>query len=309
MTITSSETGPARREPFQTVLWISGESGYGKSHLAALLEGLSASVFDTDQFVTDLPQWCPDPDVAHKAAASCPRDIGGFFDAMVAEKKAAYLAQLLLDPEHGIRVPSDLLVVVGYLPLVIQHRVIAALETRGVFVWVTMRSEQYDQMCGFAGCPLTSKGAPAAVSSYLQYLKEIFHVRQVVQALVPAGAAVIVASRGDEELLQFEGRNGWHFLQTDNGVYAGHYPGDSTDAVAQLEALREKGSDYFLLPNLAFWWLDTYPGLRHHLERCADCLHNGPYCRLYHLGQAPPGPLLRLWRWLTGVRRPRPAAL
>jgi hypothetical protein len=294
---------PLPGEPAQTILWISGESGYGKSHLAALLEGLSASVFDTDQFVAGLPQWCKDADVAHKAAASCPQDIGGFFEAMVAEKKASYIAQLLLDPEHGIRVSSELLVVVGYLPLIVQYKVIAALEARGVFVWVTMRSEQYDQLCGFAGCPLTTMGAPATVGHYLRYLNEVFHAHEVVRALVPPAATVVVVSRGDEELLQFEGRKGWHFPQTDNGVYAGHYPDDSTAAVAHLESLHRKGGQYFLLPNQAFWWLDSYPGLRRYLERCADCLHNGPHCRLYHLGQAPAGPLRRLWRWLKGARR------
>jgi hypothetical protein len=155
--------------------------------------------------------------------------------------------------------------------------------------------------------------APAAqpegteVNHHLYYQQVILHVREVVQASVPAAGVVIVVSKGDDQLLQFDGRTGWHFPQTADGVYAGHYPADSTGAVAHLEALRRQGGQYFLLPNQAFWWLDSYPGLRGHLEQCAEGIHLGQHCRLYRLGQAPLGLWRRAWRWLTVPRGNKPA--
>jgi hypothetical protein len=91
-------------------------------------------------------------------------------------------------------------------------------------------------------------------------------VRQIVEASVPANEAVIVASRGDDQLLTFAGRDGWHFPQDEGGVYAGYYPADSDDAIAQLERLRARGGGYFLLPKTSLWWLDHYRGLGSHLE-------------------------------------------
>jgi len=90
-------------------------------------------------------------------------------------------------------------------------------------------------------------------------------VREVVAEL-PADSAVIVASRGDEEILRFPGRRGLHFPQTSEGVYAGCYPADGAEVVAQLERLRAQGARWFLLPRTSLWWLDHYRELRAHLS-------------------------------------------
>lgn len=89
-------------------------------------------------------------------------------------------------------------------------------------------------------------------------------VRQLVAAL-PAEGAVIVASRGDDELLRFPAHDGWHFPQTPDGVYAGCYPQDGAAAVAELERLRARGGRWFLLPRTSLWWLEHYRELRAHL--------------------------------------------
>ena len=91
-------------------------------------------------------------------------------------------------------------------------------------------------------------------------------IRRTVQTRLPEGAGVGIVSRGDDELVQLEGRRGLHFPQRVDGVYAGYYPADSREAIAQLEELREKGGDYLVLPSTGFWWLDYYDGLRDHLE-------------------------------------------
>ncbi len=92
-------------------------------------------------------------------------------------------------------------------------------------------------------------------------------VRHAVHTTVPTGATVLVVSRGDDELIRFDGRRGSHFPQVAGGVYAGHYPADSGEAIGHLEQLRASGGDFLLIPDTGAWWLDHYSGLRDHLER------------------------------------------
>jgi GT2 family glycosyltransferase len=91
-------------------------------------------------------------------------------------------------------------------------------------------------------------------------------LRAMVEKSVPPDSSVLVASRGDDELLRFERRRGLHFPQADNGRYAGHHPADSEVAVAQLQDLREGGANFLCIPEASAWWLDHYTGLRTHLE-------------------------------------------
>ena len=98
------------------------------------------------------------------------------------------------------------------------------------------------------------------------YQQLIRRIRDAVRRALPRNATVIVVSRGDHELLNLYGRQGWHFPQTADGMYAGYYPGSSTAAIAQLEVLRAKGADFLLFPQTAFWWLDYYEEFKKHLE-------------------------------------------
>ena len=91
--------------------------------------------------------------------------------------------------------------------------------------------------------------------------------RDVVTRMAPEGATVLVVSKGDDELLRLERRRGWHFPQVAGGVWAGHHPGDSATAIAQLEELRARGADFIFFPFTSLWWLDHYEKLHHHLER------------------------------------------
>ena len=66
--------------------------------------------------------------------------------------------------------------------------------------------------------------------------------REFVVEAVPAGATVLVVSRGDDDLVSFDGRVGWHFPQAEDGVYAGHHPQDGDAAIRHLEELRTRGA-------------------------------------------------------------------
>jgi hypothetical protein len=113
-------------------------------------------------------------------------------------------------------------------------------------------------------------------------------VRELVGCLLDDGSTVLVVSKGDQELLAFESRRGWHFLRTADGKYAGHHPGDSAEAIADLEQLRREGAHYFLLPSTYFWWLDEYDALAQHLRSryrlVADCPDT---CLIYDLRGGP----------------------
>lgn len=98
------------------------------------------------------------------------------------------------------------------------------------------------------------------------YEQLVGRARRLVESSVPEGATVVVASRGDSELLRLDGRTGWHFPRNEQGVYAGHHPAGDFDAIAHLETARARGAAYLFFPATSLWWLDHYTGFRHHLE-------------------------------------------
>jgi hypothetical protein len=147
--------------------------------------------------------------------------------------------------------------------------------------------------------PAPAKAAPAEASPRLYYEQVIRHIREVVGRSLPAPATVAVVSKGDEELLKLDARQGWHFPRGENGIYAGYYPADSAAAIAHLEELREKGAHYLLFPQQAFWWFDSYADFGRHLKTRYHCVYQDAHCRIYHLREAPHGRLKRLWQWLS----------
>jgi GT2 family glycosyltransferase len=109
-------------------------------------------------------------------------------------------------------------------------------------------------------------------------------IRAVVDSTIPSDATVLVVSRGDEKLLELGGRRAWHFPQTKSGVYAGHYPADSTEAIALLEGLRARGSEFLLFPETSAWWLEHYAAFREHLESCYRVIaSDNATCQIFEL--------------------------
>jgi hypothetical protein len=87
---------------------------------------------------------------------------------------------------------------------------------------------------------------------------------------------VLVATRGDEDLLAFAGHRGWHFPRDEDGRYRGWYPEDDDAAIEHLEELRRAGADYLVLPAVALWWLSSYPGFGDHLRGCYGTVVDQP---------------------------------
>jgi GT2 family glycosyltransferase len=98
-----------------------------------------------------------------------------------------------------------------------------------------------------------------------RYEREARHLRDAVSAAVPSGATVLVVSRGDETLLELGDHRALHFPQGEDGSWSGHHPGDSAEAIGQLEALRDGGAGYLVVPATYSWWLNHYEGLQCHL--------------------------------------------
>jgi GT2 family glycosyltransferase len=116
----------------------------------------------------------------------------------------------------------------------------------------------------------------------------VVRIRAEVAASLPEDATILVVSRGDEEVLRLGPRTAWHFPQDDNGQYAGYYPATSEEAIAQLEALRERGGQYLLFPSTALWWLDHYAELGAYLEsNYRLVLREEEVCAVFMLEPAP----------------------
>lgn len=121
-------------------------------------------------------------------------------------------------------------------------------------------------------------------------------IRNIARATLPAGSRVLVLSKGDYRLVDLGGVEAWHFPQTPDGTYGGYHPPDSEVAIAHLEALRERGANYLLVPQSALWWLEYYEEFRRHLEsRYRLAVQDYDSCLIYSLRERPE----------EGRRRPR----
>jgi hypothetical protein len=119
-----------------------------------------------------------------------------------------------------------------------------------------------------------TKWVPYAKRSKHGYDALVQSVRQVVCKCVPAGATVLVMTKGDDQLLELNGRRGWHFPQRDDGAYPGHYPADSDACIAELERLRERGAEFLVIPETSRWWLEHYTRFAEHLDKNYRALGN-----------------------------------
>ncbi len=109
-------------------------------------------------------------------------------------------------------------------------------------------------------------------------------VREIVEAVLPPNANVLVVSKGDPDLLELGGRKAMHFPQGDDGHFAGEYPADDAGAIAALESPRARQAEFLVFPETAQWWLDHYADFRRHLEsNCRRVLADERICTIFDL--------------------------
>jgi glutamate-1-semialdehyde 2,1-aminomutase len=120
-----------------------------------------------------------------------------------------------------------------------------------------------------------------------EYEQLIRQIRKMALSALPADSTVLVASKGDDELVKLDCHTVWHFPTGADGSYAGHHPADSEWAIEHLEQARARGADYLVLPATLFWWLEHYPEFAHHLSDRYPLVVDDDACAVFALGPRP----------------------
>lgn len=140
------------------------------------------------------------------------------------------------------------------------------------------------ELMGTLGAVL-SRHAPGAPAS-IYHRRLVGQVRHLVEANVPAGARTLVATYGDSAMLNLGERPTEVFPQSPSGAMADYTVIDGTEAVAQLEALRDDGAEFLVVPSPALPWLASHPELERHLEqRTTPVARERGIGTIYALGQ------------------------
>ncbi|MCA9876575.1 MAG: sulfotransferase [Thermomicrobiales bacterium] len=109
-----------------------------------------------------------------------------------------------------------------------------------------------------------SRHAPGAPAS-IYHRKLVSQIRDLVAAHVPEKSRVLVATYGDDALLQLGDRLTDVFPQPSSHISADYTDVSDESAIAQLGELREDGAAFLVVPSPALPWLAHHPALEHHL--------------------------------------------
>lgn len=109
-----------------------------------------------------------------------------------------------------------------------------------------------------------SRHAPGAPAS-IYHRKLVGQIRDIVAANVPEGSRVLVATYGDDALLQLGDRPTEVFPQPSSRISADYTDVSDESAIAQLGELRDDGAAFLVIPSPALPWLAHHPALEHHL--------------------------------------------
>ena len=108
-------------------------------------------------------------------------------------------------------------------------------------------------------------------------------VGKTVAANVPVGAKVLVASGGNDELLDLGERQGLPFPQLD-GEYRSFQQSTGPELVEMLERLRDQGARYLVFPGSEVLWISFYREFQGHLEeRYETLVRDGATCVIFAL--------------------------
>lgn len=128
-----------------------------------------------------------------------------------------------------------------------------------------------------AGAAKPSTANPAS------YVDLVGRIRQAACSVMPEGSVACVISKGDEALVQLQGRTGWHFPRDEAGGYAGYSPKDSADATVRLEAEVARGARFVIIPSTSKWWLDHYADWAAHLKKRGAAVVDNADCTIFDL--------------------------
>jgi len=126
------------------------------------------------------------------------------------------------------------------------------------------------------------------------YRARVERIRATARRALPADARVLVASKGDADLLDL-GHPAVPFPAGADGDWAGHHPGSDAEAVDGLRAAAEAGATHFLLPAPSRWWLSHYAGLAAWLQTAAEVVVDDDDCVLFAFVEAIAGTATDGW--------------
>jgi hypothetical protein len=101
-----------------------------------------------------------------------------------------------------------------------------------------------------------------------------------------AGSIVLVATDGDDALLELGPWRAWHFPQDRIGEWPDRYPEDDLGMIAMLQRLQREGAEYLLVPP-GNPLLSRYAGLAAHLDQAATLTSDTGGSPLYELHPPP----------------------
>jgi len=99
--------------------------------------------------------------------------------------------------------------------------------------------------------------------SYEEWAIPSFKAGEEINRIASPKALIIVPGDGDPTTIYFSKRRGWHFLG-DGRI--GSYPANGKLAIEDVENLRRRGAEYFVLTKNTLWYLDWYKELERHLN-------------------------------------------
>jgi glycosyltransferase involved in cell wall biosynthesis len=140
-------------------------------------------------------------------------------------------------------------------------------------------------------------GSEPGAARRIPYARVVTGLRAAVARVAPAGAVVLVVSRGDPDLLELGPARGRHFPQTADGVYAGAHPASGSAAIEQLESLRAAGARFLAVPGTAYWWFEYYADFVRHLDARYQRVWADSDCVVYRLTRGAS----EIWHRLRGL--------
>jgi hypothetical protein len=149
-----------------------------------------------------------------------------------------------------------------------RNREIAEIHERELRLMLTnlqaAQLQRDNEIMGTLGAVLSryAPNAPAAI----YHRKLVGNVRQFVESHVPSGAHMLVTTYGDEAMLLLGDRSTESFPRSTSGPSGDYTDVRGSEAIIQLESLRNAGAGFLLVPSPALPWLASHPELERHLE-------------------------------------------
>jgi SAM-dependent methyltransferase len=143
----------------------------------------------------------------------------------------------------------------------------------------------WEKLCPFLGFPIPDSQFPNLnIGENSQKWRQNLNLAiQEISSIIPPGTEFILVD--DAKLGWFgedtAGRRAIPFLEKE-GVYWGAPPNDMT-AIQELERLRKTGVIFMAFGFPAFWWLDYYTDLNHHLRSNFRCVLENDRLVVFHL--------------------------